>query len=137
MILLIFKEDIFCDSGHESPEKSAWGLAECYCEALGLIPRPLGRKLSLVLPSFSQNRPKYPVCLQRGFFYYMTNLLVWRPLLLCLATVAYLQSSPRSLLQLRQPVRSSVNKVSPDLSWWITEDSEAVACEVPFLYFFT
>ena len=40
------------------------------CEALGLIPRPLGRKLSLVLPSFSQKRPKYPVCLQRGFFYY-------------------------------------------------------------------
>jgi hypothetical protein len=39
-----------------------------YCEALGLTPRPLGRKLSLVLPSFSQKRPKYPVCLQRGFF---------------------------------------------------------------------
>ena len=44
-------------------------LAVLYCEALGLIPRPLGRKLSLVLPSFSQKRPKYPVCLQRGFFY--------------------------------------------------------------------
>ena len=23
-------KEIFCDSGHESPEKSAWGPAECY-----------------------------------------------------------------------------------------------------------